>query len=143
MSALPLAVTRAQATERWRDLGILLPLVVWLVYTRLYWVLHAAHLSAPPCPFYYLTGHPCPFCGGTRAFAYMWEGDISDAVRLYPFGPALFAGTIVTVGGLAAGIVTGRTWTPRLSALQWKLVGAFAISLVLVSWALKWFVLGN
>ena len=143
MSALPLAMTRAQVTERVRDLGILLPLVVWLVYTRLYWVLHAAHLSAPPCPFYYLTGHPCPFCGGTRAFAYMWQGDISDAVRLYPLGPALFAGTIVTVGGLAAGIVTGRTWTPRLSPMQWKLIGVFAISLVLVSWALKWFVLGN
>ena len=143
MSTLPLAMTRAQVTERMRDLGILLPLVVWLIYTRLYWVLHAAHLSAPPCPFYYLTGHPCPFCGGTRAFAYMWEGDISDAVRLYPLGPALFAGTIVTVGGLAAGIVTGRTWTPRLSPLQWKVVGVFAISLVLVSWALKWFVLGN
>ena len=143
MSTLPLAMTRAQVTERMRDLGILLPLVVWLVYTRLYWVLHAAHLSAPPCPFYYLTGHPCPFCGGTRAFAYMWEGDISDAVRLYPLGPALFAGTIATVGGLAAGIVTGRTWTPRLSALQWKLVGVIAVSLVLVSWALNWFVLGN
>ncbi len=143
MSALPLAMTRAQVTERVRDLGILLPLVVWLVYTRLYWVLHAAHLSAPPCPFYYLTGHPCPFCGGTRAFAYMWQGDISDAVRLYPLGPALFAGTIVTVGGLAAGIVTGRTWTPRLSPMQWKLIGIFAISLVLVSWAVKWFVLGN
>ncbi len=143
MSALPLAMTRAQVTERVRDLGILLPLVVWLVYTRLYWVLHAAHLSAPPCPFYYLTGHPCPFCGGTRAFAYMWQGDISDAVRLYPLGPALFAGTIVTVGGLAAGIVTGRTWTLRLSPMQWKLIGVFAISLVLVSWAVKWFVLGN
>ena len=143
MSALPLAMTRAQVTERVRDLGILLPLVVWLVYTRLYWVLHAAHLSAPPCPFYYLTGHPCPFCGGTRAFAYMWQGDISDAVRLYPLGPALFAGTIGTVGGLAAGIMSGRTWTPRLSPMQWKLIGVFAISLVLVSWAVKWFVLGN
>jgi len=73
----------------------------------------------------------------------MWQGDISDAVRLYPLGPALFAGTIVTVGGLAAGIVTGRTWTPRLSPMQWKLIGVFAISLVLVSWAVKWFVLGN
>ena len=143
MSALPLAMTRAQVTERVRDLGILLPLVVWLVYTRLYWVLHAAHLSAPPCPFYYVTGHPCPFCGGTRAFAYMWQGDISDAVRLYPLGPALFAGTIGTVGGLAAGIMSGRTWTPRLSPMQWKLIGVFAISLVLVSWAVKWFVLGN
>jgi hypothetical protein len=143
MSSLPLTMTRAQVSERMRDLGILLPLVGWLVYTRLYWVLHAAHLTAPPCPFYYFTGHPCPFCGGTRAFAYMWEGDFSDAVRLYPLGPAMFAGTIVAVGGLAAGIVSGRTWTPRLSAMQWKLVGVFAVSSILVSWALKVFVFGN
>ncbi|TMC51648.1 MAG: DUF2752 domain-containing protein [Chloroflexi bacterium] len=116
---------------------------MWLVYTRLYWVLQAAHLGAPPCPFYYVTGHPCPFCGGTRSFAYMWRGDLADAVRLYPFGPVLFAGTIVTVGGLAAGAITGRTWTPRLSSAQWRGVGAGALVAVLISWALKWFVLGN
>ena len=51
--------------------------------------------------------------------------------------------TIVAVGGLAGGIVTGRTWTPRLSALQWKLVGVGAVSALLMSWALKVFVLGN
>jgi hypothetical protein len=143
MSVLPLAMTPAQTGQRMRDLGILLPLVAWLVYTYLYWGLKAAHVSTPICPFYYFTGHPCPFCGGTRAFAYMWEGDISDAVRLYPLGPALFAGTVVTVGGLAVGIVTGRTWTPRLSAMQWKLVGVVAVSGLLLSWALKVFVLGN
>ena len=140
---MPIAFNRATQADRMRDLGIFFVLIGWLAYTRIYWILQAAHLGAPPCPFYYLTGHPCPFCGGTRAFAYMWQGDISDAVRLYPLGPALFAGTIVTVGGLAAGIVTGRTWTPRLSPMQWKLIGVFAISLVLVSWAVKWFVLGN
>lgn len=143
MSALPIAVSRAGPGERWRDLGLFAVLVVWLVYTRIYWLLQAAHLSAPPCPFYYLTGHPCPFCGGTRSFAYMWRGDISDAVRLYPLGPLLFAGAIVGAGGLAAGMATGRTWTSRLTARQWRLVTVGAIGALLVSWALKVFVLGN
>jgi|SRR5215510_6003683 len=115
----------------------------WLVYTRLYWALHAAHLSAPPCPFYYLTGHPCPFCGGTRSFAYMWDGDLSNAVRLYPLGPLFFLGTVLGAFGLAAGMVTGRTWTSRLTGFQWRLVAVGAISAVLFSWALKVFVLGN
>jgi len=90
-----------------------------------------------------VTGHPCPFCGGTRSFAYMWNGDLSDAVRMYPLGPALFAGTIVGVGGLLSGAITGRTWTPRLTAVQWKGIGAGAAVVLLISWALKVFVLGN
>jgi len=143
MRALPIGINRAVVADRMRDFAIAAALVVWLVYTRLYWVLQAAHLGAPPCPFYYMTGHPCPFCGGTRSFAYMWRGDVADAVRLYPFGPVLFAGTIVTVGGLVAGAVTGRTWTPRLSAAQWRGVGAGALVALLISWALKWFVFGN
>lgn len=126
-----------------RDLGILVVLAGWLAYTRIFWALQTAHATLPPCPFFYLTGHPCPFCGGTRSFAYMWRGDVSDAVRLYPLGPALFAGTVLGVGGLAAGILTGRTFTPRLSAMQWRLVWIGGASAVLVSWALKVFVLGN
>ncbi|HKW59779.1 MAG TPA: DUF2752 domain-containing protein [Candidatus Dormibacteraeota bacterium] len=143
LRVLPIAVSRAQAGERWRDLGLFAVLVAWLVYTRVYWVLAAAHLSAPPCPFYYLTGHPCPFCGGTRSFAYMWRGDLSDAVRLYPLGPIMFVGTILGAGGLAAGMVTGRTWTSRLSGLHWRLVAVGSVSALLFSWALKVFVLGN
>src|SRR3989454_5451902 len=134
MSPLPMALTRAHATERWRDLGILLPLVVWLVYTRVYWILQASHISAPLCPFYYLTGHPCPFCGGTRSFAYMWEGDISDAVRLFPLGPAFFVGALVGAGGLASGIVSGRTWSVRLSGAQWRGVGGAGGGGVAISW---------
>jgi hypothetical protein len=143
MSVVPLAVTRALPAQRARDLAIAGALVLWLVYTRIYWVLQAAHLGGPVCPFYYMTGHPCPFCGGTRSFAYMWKGDLSDAVRMYPFGPALFAGTIVGVGGLVSGAIAGRTWTPRLTAAQWKGIGAGAAAVLLMSWALKVFVLGN
>ena len=118
-------------------------LALWLVYTRVFWTINAAHLTLPPCPFYYLTGHPCPFCGGTRSFAYMWQGNIADAVRLYPLGPALFAGALLGTGGLAAGLVTGRTWSPRFTARQWRLLTIGGVSAVVVSWALKVFVLGN
>ena len=141
--SMPVAVSRAIPAERLRDVGIMLALAGWLFYTKIFWALQAAHLSMPPCPFYYMTGHPCPFCGGTRSFAYMWRGDITDAVRLYPLGPLLFAGTIASAGALAAGAVTGRTLTPRLSGRQWTLLGIFAGILLLMSWALKVFVLGN
>jgi hypothetical protein len=141
--ALPISITRAVPSDRLRDFAMLGGLVLWLVYTRIYWTLKATHLAFPPCPFYYLTGHPCPFCGGTRAFAYMWRGDLSDAVRLYPLGPALFAGTLAGVAALAVGIVSGRTWEPRLTPSQWRVLAVGAVSAVLMSWALKFFVLGN
>ena len=143
MSTMPIAVNKATPADRMRDLGIFFVLIGWLAYTRIYWILQAAHLGAPPCPFYYLTGHPCPFCGGTRSFAYMWQGDLSDAVRLYPLGPALFVGTVLGAGGLAAGLLSGRTFVPRLSSMQWRLLWVGAVSALLLSWALKVFVLGN
>jgi hypothetical protein len=141
--AFPISITRAVTADRLRDIAILGGLGFWLVYTRFYWSLQATHLTFPPCPFYYLTGHPCPFCGGTRSFAYMWQGDLSDAVRLYPLGPAMFAGTMAAVAGLAAGVVTGHTWSPRLSSKQWRILAVGAIGAVAVSWALKLVVLGN
>jgi hypothetical protein len=143
MIALPISLTKALPTDRLRDLALLGALLLWLVYTRMFFVLQAAHLTVPPCPFYYLTGHPCPFCGGTRSFAYMWRGDLADAVRLFPLGPLLFAGTFVGVAGLAAGAITGRTWTPRLTGMQWRLLAIGAVSAISISWALKVFVLGN
>jgi hypothetical protein len=141
--AFPISISKTRPDERFRDLGLFAVLALWLVYTRVFWALRAAHLTLPPCPFYYVTGHPCPFCGGTRSFAYMWEGDISDAVRLYPVGPAFFLGTVIGAGGLAAGLVTGRTWTPRLTSMQWRLLTIGGVSALIISWALKVFVLGN
>jgi len=129
--------------DRLRDFAILGGLLLWLGYTRIFWILQAGHMTLPPCPFYYLTGHPCPFCGGTRSFAYMWQGDIADAVRLYPLSPVLFAGSLVAVAGLATGIVTGRTWTPTLTSRQWRLLAIGAVITLALSWALKVFVLGN
>jgi hypothetical protein len=50
---------------------------------------------------------------------------------------------VVSVAGLAAGVITGRTWTPLLSDVQWKAITIAAIAALLMSWALKVFVLGN
>lgn len=141
--AMPLALSKAVPGSRMRDLGFAFGLVLWLVYTRFYWVLHTSHVAMPTCPFFVITGHPCPFCGGTRSFAYMWQGDISDAVRLYPMGPALFVGSLLGTAGLASGAITGRTWSFSLSSFQWRLLSIGAVSILAVSWALKWFVLGN
>jgi hypothetical protein len=143
VSVAPISFTRAAPSDRLRDAGLLAALVLWLAYTRIVFVLQAAHLSAPPCPFFYLTGHPCPFCGGTRSFAYMWQGDLSNAVRLFPLGPLFFAGSFAGAAGLAVGAVTGRTWSARLTGPQWRLLLVGAVSAVFVSWALKVFVLGN
>jgi len=141
--AAPISITRPMPGDRLRDFAILGGLLLWLGYTRVYWALSVGHMTLPPCPFYYLTGHPCPFCGGTRSFAYMWEGDVANAVRLYPLGPLLFAGSLVAVAGLATGIATGRTWTPTLTSRQWRLLGIGAVTTLALSWALKVFVLGN
>ncbi len=138
-----MTLTRALPADRIRDLALLAGLLLWLLYTRVFWVLRVVHVTAPPCPFYYLTGHPCPFCGGTRSFAYMWQGDLADSVRLYPLGPALFAGTVAAVGGLSFSAVTGRTWTARLNRDHWRLLGVAVGIPVAISWALKVFVLGN
>lgn len=140
---LPVALAKAVPGNRMRDLGLVAGLLLWLVYTRLYWVLHTSHIVMPTCPFFALTGHPCPFCGGTRSFAYMWEGDIADSVRLYPMGPALFVGSLFGTAGLASGVITGRTWSLNLTSFQWRLVSIGVVSTILVSWVLKVFVLGN
>ena len=143
MFALPISITRPMPGDRLRDFAMLGGLLLWLAYTRAYWTISVGHMTLPPCPFYYLTGHPCPFCGGTRSFAYMWQGDLADAVRLYPLGPLFFAGSLATVAALATGIVTGRTWAPNLTQLQWRLLIIGVVSTVAISWALKVFVLGN
>ncbi|SRR5260221_13313851 len=139
----PIGVSRAVAGSRMRDLGLMLGILAWLLYTRMYFVLHASHIAMPACPFFYLTGHPCPFCGGTRSFAYMWQGDMADAVRLYPLGPLLFAGSILTTAGLASSALTGRRWSINLSSRQWHILAMGVVITISLSWAVKVFVLGN
>jgi hypothetical protein len=141
--AVHVAVVRADAEARLRNVLLLVGLAFWMLYTRVYWGLHAMHLGLPQCPFLAITGHPCPFCGGTRSFACMWDGRASSAMLLYPLGPLMFVVTVVAIPVLALAVLADRDLTVRLpDRVRRPLLGCAAGALV-VSWALKLTILPN
>ena len=143
MVPVHVAVVRAGAEARLRNALLLIGLVLWMLYTRVYWSLHAMHLGLPQCPFLAITGHPCPFCGGTRSFAYMWNGRVTNAVLLYPLGPLMFVVTALAIPVLAAALLADRDLTVRLpDRLRRPLLGC-AAGVLAVSWALKLTMLPN
>jgi hypothetical protein len=137
------ALVRAGAEARLRNRLTLAGFVLWLAYTRFLWPLHSVHATLPACPFLAITGHPCPFCGGTRSFASMWDGNLGRAVSLYPLGPVLFAGTLLAVPVLAVALLSGRDLELRVpEPLRRAAVGA-GLGVLAVSWAFKLTVLPN
>jgi Protein of unknown function (DUF2752) len=143
VSGLDLAVVRASPDARLRNAAVLAALVLWMVYTRFLSTAQALHLTLPPCPFLLITGHPCPFCGGTRSFADMWRGDSGRAAALYPLGPALFWSVVAAIPVLAVGIVLDRDVRLRLSRPWLRALVVAACLPLAASWALKLTVLPN
>ena len=97
LDGIRLAVVSAEPGARRRNVLLLAGLMLWMTYTRVFWQARSVHATLPSCPFLMLTGHPCPFCGGTRSFAYMWQGDSARAAALYPLGPLLFWLTVAAI----------------------------------------------
>ena len=106
---------------------LLLFALAWLTYTAGYFVLHPRGLTFDPSLFMYLTGKPDPACGLTRTFAWMWRGDVINAVRVYPLGPLLFVATILATANSAASVLVGKTFRVEMSQR------AIRISLILVA----------
>lgn len=137
------ALVRAGAEARLRNQLTLAGFVLWLAYTRFFWPLHSLHATLPACPFLAITGHPCPFCGGTRSFANVWDGNLGRAVALYPLGPALFAGTLLAVPVLALALLSGRDLELRVPETVRRAALGGVLGVLAVSWALKLTVLPN
>lgn len=123
-------MVRAGRDDRVRNVVLLSVLLVWLLYTRVFWALHTSHVTLPPCPFLTLTGHPCPLCGGTRSYASMWQGDVAAAVRYHPLGPVLFVATLAAAAVLAALLVTGRTIRLRLGVQERLYIAGGAVFVI-------------
>jgi hypothetical protein len=54
-------------------------------------------LGLPPCTFRVLTGHGCPGCGLTTAFAQMARGELPLAWQANPMGVLLYAITAISI----------------------------------------------
>jgi len=59
------------------------------------------HLPAWPCPFFHMTGIPCPGCGATRACVALLRGQWADSLRMHALGSVfLVVIVLLLVGGL-------------------------------------------
>ena len=135
------AVGQADRYERMAAGGLLALAVSWLTYTRSYFWLQPRHLTVDG-PFMYLTGKPDPGCGLTRTFAWMWRGDLAQAVSVYPLGPLIFLGTFVLVAHLFAVIVSGRSLRLALSPVVQRRIFIGVLVALGLNWASKLIWLG-
>jgi hypothetical protein len=70
-------------------------------------VLGLLGLPGWPCPFFKLTGVPCPGCGLTRACLLLARGDLQASIRFHAFAPVFFVlMAILIVGTLLPRSVT-------------------------------------
>ena len=88
-----------------------------------------AHLPTV-CPFYTLTGLPCPGCGLTRAFVCLGHGRWHEAWHWHPLGWLLFGAMIVL--WLRSGLFWARgvTLLPLSPAMTGRLGWAAAVVLL-------------
>lgn len=63
------------------------------------------HRDMLTCPFYYLTGWLCPFCGGQRMILALLHGNVGEAFRL---NPVAFVLCLLAVAVLAVRLYNSR-----------------------------------
>jgi hypothetical protein len=137
-----LAVRRSHPEERGAIATVGAICAAWLVYTLWYGSAPSNRIGLP-CLFYHLTGHPCPFCGGTRAYAAMWHLDLGSAAHFYPLAPLMFPTTFAVVGYSAWSLLSRRGVYVHVPRWAWWLAGIAGVAVLATSWILKWVWLGN
>lgn len=51
------------------------------------------------CPFFNITGIPCPGCGLTRSFVCLAHGHVREALLWHPLGPVMFSAAVLYLVG--------------------------------------------
>ena len=141
-AARALAWQPADSASRSRDLSLLFAGTLWLLYTRLYFFLHPRHLTFDGGLFMWLFNKPDPGCGLTRTFAWMWQGNVRQAVLIYPLGPLLFVAVLLLVGYCAVGLTSGRRLSLNFSIRTWTWIFVIAGIALGLNWASKLIWLG-
>lgn len=78
--------------NRWTILGISSSIPAFLIFSRV-----GLTQGLWTCPFFKLTGIPCPSCGLTRSLISLSQGDISNSLQYHSFGLVLTAIAAVTI----------------------------------------------
>ena len=99
-------------------------------------------LGLPPCPFATATGHPCPSCGMTTAFAWFVRGRLGRSWSANPAGMVLASACAGLIPWLLAGAALRKT--PGFRSLEQPLIGVVVatVAVSLVSWTIR-LVLGS
>lgn len=95
-------------------------------------------LGMLPCGFFQSTGHPCPSCGMTTAFAWMTRGQVSLACRANPAGSLLALACVALIPWLVASALTGRPcWGARSIDGPLIVFVVTAVGVSLAVWAVR------
>jgi Protein of unknown function (DUF2752) len=113
-----------------RKLGLLISVVAFLQVS-----LAVLGLPAWQCPFFHLTGIPCPGCGLTRATLLLLHGDWRQSLALHAFAPLfLFALLILAFVSFLPAEASERVGTN----IEWLERRTGFTSLVLFALILYW-----
>ncbi|MBX2961297.1 MAG: DUF2752 domain-containing protein [Cyclobacteriaceae bacterium] len=69
---------------------------------------HTVEAAQSFCPFKMATGFPCPGCGITKSFIFLYTGDLIKSFSFHLFGPLAFLACIATLIVLPLELITGR-----------------------------------
>lgn len=94
-------------------------------------------LGLPPCHFRWVTGHSCPTCGMTTAFAWFVRGRLDRSWEANPAGVFLAPMCLALVPWLIAGAARGKPIGCR--SLETPLIGLVVatVALSLLSWTIR------
>ncbi len=94
-------------------------------------------LGLPSCSMLALTGHPCPTCGMTTAFAHTVRGELGSAFRAQPAGLVLALATLLAASVSLGVMLTGNVWLVNWYRLSPVRVTLLLLAVVLSGWAYK------
>jgi len=86
------------------------------------------------CPFWSITGLPCPVCGITRSSVLMLHGDFIGSFRIHPLGPLLVIGLALIVPGSLWMLFRKESGNGPVSTRAFTYV---IIVLILLSWTVN------
>ena len=85
------------------------------------------------CPFKFVTGLPCPGCGGTRAVMALLHGQILEAIYLNPLSVLLVVLAIIAPLWLFIDCYRGTNSLSRVMHSPWPTPVAIIIALIILA----------